>query len=59
MLFWAAGTEKLLYAFGCCGTHTAGNLCSYKQGFGGTCINDVTVCRWSGLGIWMAAALSQ
>lgn len=51
-----------LQGLNCClgvATHAAGNQCSYKQGFGGSCINDVTACRWSGLGVCMAAALSQ
>lgn len=39
--------------------HAAGNQCSYKQGFGGSCVNDVTACKWSGLGVCMAAGLSQ
>lgn len=40
-------------------TCAAGNQSSYQPGFGGSCINDVTACRWSGLGVGMAAALSH
>lgn len=38
--------------------YAAGSQCSNKQGFGGSCINDVTMCSWSGLDVWMATALT-
>lgn len=53
-----------MWGLSCCmylgvSTRTAGNQSSYQPGFGGSCINDVTACRWSGLGVEMAAARSH
>lgn len=53
-----------MWGLNCCmylgvSTRAAGNQSSYQPGFGGSCINDVTPCRWSGLGVGMAAALSH